>query len=356
MVQTVRRFFLTLLLVAIFTPNLLASESESEHESESPIDIMGVVQDHNDFQVPGFIMGGHIPLPRIFYWETQDHEKKFSFFTSTHAAVESGLFVEHDHIIEPADHGHILIDFSITSHLVYFWLGMGLAILLTVSMAGRYKKGVGKDVEPKGALQNIFEIFFLFVRDEIARDNIDRAKSDKFVPYLFTVFMGIAFMNLFGLFPWAATATADITVTAILAIFTFFIVQFSGTKDYWGHIFWFPGVPLPVKILMIPVELMGMFTKPFALAIRLFANMMSGKIMIIAIIGLIFIFNSMYGVGAAYGVSVFSVVMTSVLYILKAFVALLQAYIFTLLSSVFIGMAAEEHAHDEEHVHAEHAH
>ena len=80
MVQTVRRFFLTLLLVAIFTPNLLASESESEHESESPIDIMGVVQDHNDFQVPGFIMGGHIPLPRIFYWETQDHEKKFSFF------------------------------------------------------------------------------------------------------------------------------------------------------------------------------------------------------------------------------------------------------------------------------------
>ena len=122
-----------------------------------------------------------------------------------------------------------------------------------------------------------------------------------------------------------------------------FITQFSGTKDHWQHVFWFPGVPLGVKFLTIPVELIGLFTKPFALAIRLFANMMSGKIMIIAILGLIFIFNDMYGSVAAYSVSILSVAMTSILYVLKLLVALLQAYIFTLLSAVFIGMAAEEH-------------
>jgi len=128
-----------------------------------------------------------------------------------------------------------------------------------------------------------------------------------------------------------------------------FLTQFSGTKDHWQHVFWFPGVPLGVKFLMIPVELIGLFTKPFALAIRLFANMMSGKIMIIAILGLIFIFNEMYGSIAAYGVSIFSVVVTSILYILKLLVAILQAYIFSLLSAVFIGMAVEEHEHDQEH-------
>jgi len=166
--------------------------------------------------------------------------------------------------------------------------------------------------------------------------------------------MTIAFMNVFGLLPWSATATADITVTAALAICTFVITQFSGTKNHWGHVFWFPGVPFGVKILMIPVEIIGLFTKPFALAIRLFANMMSGKIMIIAILGLIFIFNDMFGSTAAYGISVFSVILTAVLYILKLFVSLLQAYIFTLLSAVFIGMAAESEEDDEEHYYAEH--
>jgi F-type H+-transporting ATPase subunit a len=218
-------------------------------------------------------------------------------------------------------------------------------------MAQRYKKGVGKNVEPQGALQNIFEILFIFIRDDVARSNIDEKKADKYVPYFFTMFMGIAFMNLLGLLPWAATATADLTVTATLALMTFVITQFSGTKDYWGHIFWFPGVPTWVRAILTPVEILGIFTKPFALAIRLFANMLSGKIMIIAILGLIFIFADIFGSIAGYSVSVFSVVLTVVLYALKVFVALLQAYIFTLLSAVFIGMAAEEHEHHHEHAH-----
>lgn len=339
--QTLRRFLLTFILLVGSSSFLLASSSEEE-KKESPIDIMGTVADHDYFAFHIFT------LPRIILWENAHHEKQLSFFKNTESAVESGLFIEEGHSIHPADEGHILIDFSITSHLVWFWIGMVLTVTLTLAMAKRYKKGIGSKVEPKGILHNLFEALFLFVRD-IAHENINKHKADKYVPYLFTVFMGISFMNLFGLLPWSATATADITVTAVFAVFTFILTQAGGTKDYWAHIFWFPGVPLPIKLLMIPVELMGIFTKPFALAIRLFANMMSGKIMIIAIIGLIFIFNQMYGHVAAYGVSVFSVLMTSILYILKAFVALLQAYIFTLLSSVFIGIAADN-SHEAEHV------
>ena len=332
----------------------MAADAESTGEEEPVIDVMGTVADHDYFKVPGFINGGKIYLPRIIYWETAEGEAKFSAYPSTKKAIASGDFEDHDHVLAAANGGHIIIDFSITSHLVYFWLGMGLAVLLTISMANRYKKGVGQEVEPKGALQNTFEILFLFIRDEVARANIDDHKADKYVPYLFTVFMGISFMNLFGLFPWAATATADLTVTASLAIITFFITQFTGTKDYWGHIFWYPGVPTWVRAILTPVEVLGMFTKPFALAIRLFANMLSGKIMIIVILGMVFIFADAFGAAAGVGVSVFSVALTAALYALKTFVALLQAYIFTLLSAVFIGMAAESHHHDEEGYHAEH--
>lgn len=350
MVQNLRRVFLTLLFLSISTPNSFAASGEEAQEG-NPIDIMGTVADHDYFN----FFSVKIPLPRIFYIEDAQGNQSVEAFWSTAQAAESELFEEHDHAIEAVNGAKIIVDFSITSHLVYFWFGMGLTVLLTMYMSARYKKGIGRNVEPKGALQNVFEVLFVFVRDDIARDNIDDSKSDRYVPYLFTAFMGIAFMNLFGLLPWAATATADITVTAVLAVITFFITQFSGTKDHWGHVFWFPGVPLGVKLIMIPVEVIGLFTKPFALAIRLFANMMSGKIMIIAILGLVFIFAEMYGSITGYTIgALFSVPMTAILYFLKAFVALLQAYIFTLLSAVFIGMAAEDHHHEEEGYHLEH--
>lgn len=348
MFKTLRRVFLTILFLSVSTPNISAAEASGD---EPILDVMGTVADHDYFNLFSF----KIPLPRIIILEDASGSTSLEFFASTHSAIESGLFEDVDHMLVPTNSGHITLDLSITSHLVYFWLGMGLAVFFTVAMSRRYQKGVGKDVEPKGALQNIFEVLFVFIRDDVARANIDDHKSDKYVPYFFTVFMGIAFMNLFGLLPWAATATADLTVTATLSLITFFIIQFSGTKDYWGHIFWFPGVPVGVKILMIFVEIVGLLTKPFALAIRLFANMLSGKIMIIAILGLIFIFADLFGAAAGIGVSLFSVTLTVVLYALKVFVALLQAYIFTLLSAVFIGMAAEDHSHAEEHYHAEHS-
>ncbi len=353
MIQTLRRVFLTILFLSISTPNTFAADAASGKD-EPVLDVMGTVVDHDYFKVPEFINGGKIYLPRLILWADASGATKFNAALSTHSLVEYSEFEEVDHALVAPQGGHVLIDFSITSHLIYFWMGMILAVWITVSMANRYKKGVGREVEPKGAFQNMFEVLFVFIRDDVARSNIDDHKADKYVPYFFTVFMGIAFMNLFGLLPWAATATADLTVTATLALMTFFITQFSGTKDYWGHIFWFPGVPVGVKILMIFVELVGLLTKPFALAIRLFANMLSGKIMIIAILGLIFIFADLFGAAAGIGVSLFSVTLTVVLYALKVFVALLQAYIFTLLSAVFIGMAAEDHHHDEESYHVEH--
>ncbi len=346
MFQTIRRLFLTLLFLSISTSHLFAADAET-NEDEPILDVMGTVADHDYIKHPF----GKLYLPRIIIWEDAQGATQFNMFGSTKKAVESGIFTDAEAVLAPADGGHITLDLSITSHLVYFWAGMFLAVFWTVMMARRYNTGVGKDVEPRGALQNIFEVLFVFIRDDVARSNIGVNKADKYVPYFFTMFMGIAFMNLFGLLPWAATATADLTVTATLAVMTFVITQFSGTKDYWGHIFWFPGVPTWVRAILTPVEILGVFTKPFALAIRLFANMLSGKIMIIAILGLIFIFADIFGTVAGYSVSIFSVVLTVVLYALKVFVALLQAYIFTLLSAVFIGMAAEEHEH-----HAEHAH
>ncbi|MEO1023318.1 MAG: F0F1 ATP synthase subunit A [Bacteroidota bacterium] len=340
-----RRLVLLLLFIATNTSQVFSADDAKD---EPVIDVVGTLADHDYFKA----FGMKLYLPRILFWSDASGASQFGVYASTKSAIKSGDFVDQDHALVPADGGVVTFDMSITSHLIYFWFGMGSVVLLTIVASRRYRKGVGVYVAPKGPWQNIFEILFVFIRDEVARANIDKHKADRYVPYLFTVFMGIASMNLFGLLPWAATATADLTVTGTLALFTFFITQFSGTKDYWGHIFWFPGVPTGVKFLMIFVEVIGLFTKPFALAIRLFANMLSGKIMIIVVLGLIFIFAEAFGAVAGYGVSVISVALTATLYALKAFVALLQAYIFSLLSAVFIGMAAESHHHEGDEDHA----
>jgi len=338
MLRACRRLFVTFLLVLFFTPVTQASEKSAQDSDGAPIDVVGKVVDHHELAV----LGMHIPLPRIMLVEGE-----WYFYGSTDAAVESGEFVMDHGALVPASGAAITLDMSITSHLMYVWFGLILTVWITIAMARKYKKGVGRKTEPVGWFQNMFEIVFLFVRDDIAKDNIPEEKYSKFVPYLFTVFVGIAFMNLFGLLPWGATATADVTVTAVLAAFTFFITQWNGSKDHWEHVFWFPGVPGWMRIILTPIEIIGLFTKPFALAVRLFANMLSGKIMIICILGLIFIFADIFGNAAGIGVSLFAVPLTVGLYVLKAFVGVLQAYIFTLLSAVFIGMAAEEHAHEE---------
>lgn len=338
MIQAFRRLLVTVLLLFIVSPAVLAADENAEESDGAPIDVTGKVVDHNYLEVVGI----KINLPRILLVDGE-----WYFYSSTKSAVASGEFVEEEGALVPAGGGEITLDMSITAHLVYVWVGILLTLWLTIAMAKRYRNGVGRKTEPRGWFQNLFEVVFVFVRDDIAKMNIPDDKYQKFVSYLFAVFVSITFMNLFGLLPWGITATADITVTAVLAAITFFLTQWNGSKDHWEHVFWFPGVPAWMRIILTPIEIIGLFTKPFALAVRLFANMLSGKIMIICILGLIFIFAEIFGSLAGIGVSFFAVPMTIGLYILKAFVGILQAYIFTLLSAVFIGMAAEEHSHEE---------
>lgn len=344
------RIAVTALLLLTINPAALtaadAADTE-ESQSENPIDVMGKVQDHYYLDLAGY----HLYLPRIIFVEGSVLPKVYA---STEAAVESGDFEElPGYTLVSTTGNEVVLDMSVTSHLMYFWFAIILTLWITISMARKYKKGEGRETEPRGWFQNLFEVTFVFVRDEIAKNNIPVGKYKRFVPYLFAVFVAITFMNLFGLLPWGETATADITVTAILALFTFVITQWNGSKDHWEHVFWFPGVPGIMRVILTPIEILGLFTKPLALAVRLFANMLSGKIMIISILGLIFIFADLFGNIAGLGVGfLVAVPLTVLLYILKAFIALLQAYIFTLLSAVFIGLAVEEHGHHEEGIEA----
>ncbi|NNE34543.1 MAG: F0F1 ATP synthase subunit A [Rhodothermales bacterium] len=279
--------------------------------------------------------------------DTEDHADE-SDDSHSAAAADAGDDGHSEGVIAAAHGDKILIDLSITRHLLIAWIVMFLLYFVFVGAARKYKAGVGRETAPQGRTQNMLEVLVLFVRDEIARPNIGE-KAGKFVPYLLTVFFFILACNLIGLLPFSTTATSNITVTAILAGITFLITQVSGTKDYWKHLAGPPGVPLFVRPLLIPVEILGLFTKPFALAIRLFANMTAGHIVILSLIGLIFTFTNAYGRPVGWGTSIVWVGFTLFILCLELLVAFLQAYIFTMLSALFIGMAVEEHDHEHEH-------
>ena len=256
----------------------------------------------------------------------------------------------YDGHLAPTDGGAIVVDFSITRHLVFIFLAITILCLLLIPVGGRYVKGVGRTSAPRGLLQNLLETLVVYVRDEIAKPNLGE-KHRKYLPYLLTAFFFVLTANLLGLIPFGATATANITVTALLALFTFVITQFAGTKDYWAHIFNPPGIPGFVKPILVPVEVLGLFTKPIALAIRLFANMTAGHLVILNLVGLIFIVTALFGSGAGWGTSVPALGMMLFVYGLEVLVAFIQAYVFTTLSALFIGMASAEHEHDHDHSH-----
>jgi F-type H+-transporting ATPase subunit a len=196
----------------------------------------------------------------------------------------------------------------------------------------------------------MLETLVIYIRDEVAKPNLG-PEYRKYMPYLLTAFFFILTANLLGLVPFGATATSNIAVTAVLAVFTFVITQLSGTRDYWRHIFAPPGVPAFVMPILVPIEILGLFTKPFALAIRLFANMTAGHLVILNFIGLIFIIRGLFGDAAGWGTSVPAVAMAVFIYGLELLVAFIQAYVFTVLSALFIGMASAEHEHDHDHSH-----
>ncbi|MEX0780441.1 MAG: F0F1 ATP synthase subunit A [Balneolales bacterium] len=342
-------FRITILLI-LFTAVTSQLSFSAEQNDDNTVDVVGKVLDHYYID---FSPVGTLELPRFFYDEEGLH-----FFSSTTAAINSDAFTDEAYLEEdvPAnanlkpftyhivrvDQQPILFDFSITSHLVFFWLSAFVTIAIFIPLTKRYKAGTGKETEPKGAFHNLFETFVVFIRDDIAKPNIG-PDYIKFTPYLLTVFFLILFMNLFGLMPWGVSSTADITVTAVLALMTFMITQLSASKEYWKHIFWFPGVPFYIRIILFPVEFIGIFTKPFSLAIRLFANMASGKILIFSILGIIFVFNNLFGSGIAYATAPIWILMTLFVFLIKAFIAFIQAYVFTILSALFIGMALVEH-------------
>jgi F-type H+-transporting ATPase subunit a len=215
-----------------------------------------------------------------------------------------------------------------------------------VGIAKKYKKGQGVSTAPKG-WQNAIEPVIAFVRDEVAKPNLGK-NYQKYLPYLLTVFFFILINNIFGLVPGSANVTGNIAFTVILGVISFFVIILSSTKHFWGHIFWYPGVPLVVRVLiMLPVELLGVFTKPFALIVRLFANMVAGHIIILSFITLIFIFGSMSAV-AGWGFSPLSILFAVFIYLIEILVAFIQAFIFTNLTAVFIGQAREG-GHDDHH-------
>ena len=229
-----------------------------------------------------------------------------------------------------------LLDFSITKSLLLGMLLAGLLLLLGfTSLARGYKKGA----IPTG-FARVLEPLVIYVRDDIARPNIGEKHYRRFMGFLLTVFFFIWILNLLGLTPLGFNVTGNIAVTVCLALFTFFIVQFSGNKNYWQHIFWMPGVHWIMKILLIPIEVLGMFTKPFSLLIRLFANITAGHAVVMGLVAVTYTAREALGMGGSLGVSFLLTLFISVIEILVAF---LQAFIFTMLSSLFIGMAVEEH-------------
>jgi F-type H+-transporting ATPase subunit a len=235
------------------------------------------------------------------------------------------------------------LDLSITKHTVMMWLA-GALLLLSVLLGSNRDK---RKLVPHGTIANLWEMAVLFVRDELAIKNIGPEEGPRYTPYLLSVFLFILFMNLLGLLPWMSTATSNLAITLGLALCTFILTQVAGIRSaglggYLKHLT--GGVHWSLWLIMIPVEILGLFTKPFALTVRLFANMLAGHIVIFFLLALIFLLGTV-------AIAPMSVLFAMGIYFLEMFVGLVQAYVFTMLSSLFIGMAVATGHHDE-HGHA----
>ncbi len=234
-------------------------------------------------------------------------------------------------------------DISFTKDVLALFIASFLMIFIFIPIANRYKKYPNKP--PKG-LQSALEPLILFVIDDVAKSSIGK-KYEKYTPFLLSVFFFIFFNNLMGLipiFPGGYNLTGNITITLVLALFTFIITTFSGNRHYWQHIFWSPIVPVWLKVpipLMPLVEIIGMFTKPFVLMVRLFANIIGGHFVLLSFIGLIFVFGQQ-NIYLGYGTSIISILFSLFVSLIELLVAFIQAYVFTFLSALYFGMAVEE--------------
>lgn len=331
--KTAKSVVIAVLLSFTLSNNLFAFESNSDDDTFNPGEL--IMHHITDDYVWHFVDGkyGTLYLPVILYSE----EKGFDIFSS-------GNFYDEDHKIIPyngyiLEHKHITIggstskvyDISITKNVLMLLIIASLILFVFTSVAKGFKKNVGK--APTG-IQSFFEPIIIYIRDEIVKPNIG-PKYERYLPYMLTLFFFVWFGNLLGLIPGAANLTGNISVTLILAIGTFILTTVSGTKNYWLHIFNTPGVPLPLKFIIIPVEIIGVFTKPISLTVRLFVAISAGHIVLLSLLLMTFIFHS-YLVGI--GSSLLVVFIT----LIELLVATIQAYIFTMFSSLYIGMALDE--------------
>lgn len=299
--------------------------------------------------------GAHygFPLP-IILWDNGVHIFSSSKFDEGKAVAESDgnyYFLHHEKIYKTDASGTLTedkehnttnakpLDFSITKGVLTIMFVAFLMFILFSSLAKSYAKNGGIS----SGVGRFFEPIVLYVRDEIAIPNIGEKHYKKYMSYLLTIFFFVWFLNIFGLTPLGINVTGNIAITFGLAIITFVITNLTANKYYWGHIFWMPGVPLPMKIILAPIELLGVIIKPFSLMIRLYANIFAGHIVLMSLIGLMFIFKSWLG-------SSLSFMLSFAISTIEILVALLQAYIFTMLSALYFGSAKEEHHHEEAHV------
>ena len=279
-----------------------------------------------------------LPLPIILY----SSDRGIECFLSSHfynAKQEKipfrGYYIEHESI-KCLDPSRSIYDLSITKNITAMFISVLLLVSVALYIAKRYKQ------DPLGAPKGIcsfMELIINFVKYEIAIPNIGQKHYERFLPYLLTTFLFIWLNNILGLFPGGANVTGNIAVTLVLAAFTILITLFNGNKLYWSHMFKPQGVPKWLFPIMIPVEILGIFTKFFSLMIRLFANITAGHIILLSIIGLVFIMGNIYiGLGI-------SVPFGTFMLILKILVSVLQAYVFTLLSAIYFGQAVSEKHH-----------
>ena len=355
------RAIVVALLLLFMTSSLFANYSkETDSPSRDGISkkeeikayIRHHLEDAYDFSLLSFTTedGVHhyvgLPLP-IILWDNGLKVFSSAKFHHGETVAESGgeyYALSHNKIYKTDSEGTINydadhhptnlqpLDFSVTKNVISILFTALIMFLLFKSLADSYRKN---GLVAKG-IGRFFEPIVIYVRDEIAIPNIGEKHHRRFMGYLLTLFFFIWFLNILGLTPLGINVTGNIAVTFCLALITFVITNAVGKKYYWKHIFWMPGVPWPMKIILAPIELLGMLIKPFSLMIRLYANISAGHIVLMSLIALIFIFRNWIG-------SSLSFVLAFAISIIEILVALLQAYIFTVLSALYFGFAVEEH-------------
>jgi F-type H+-transporting ATPase subunit a len=351
-----------IILVLFLLPVISIAAPEESEEEASEFDVTSMIMHHigdaYEFHIVSFTNAKgekvHLSLPLpVIIW----HGGKLQVFLSSQfeggaslvTAGDDFLKLYHEKVYLTDSQGTIYYDdqhnvlnakplnFSITKNVASMLLASFLLVVLFVSVARRYSR--------KGALtvpigfQLALEPIVLYVRDDIVGAQIDKDKVNQFLPFLLTIFFFIWFNNLLGLipfFPGGANVSGNIAFTLTLAVFTFFAINLFGNKHYWKEILTAPGTPLLLKILLVPIELIGLFTKPFALMLRLFANITAGHIIVLSLTSIIFVLQTVYA-------APLSILLSLMVLSLEFLVALLQAYIFTLLAALFIGLAVNEH-------------